>query len=137
MKRIIAIVITMLALCAGMAVVSPVSAAPAGTERSVGAEYWWDCPDGYFCAWYLENGEGEPRFVGQVRAPDLREFRLNDHVWSVWNRTGVTWCAYPDINFSDINGSAAPNPWPVGNWQGNTSQYNRQNVISSLRRGVC
>ncbi|WP_410586996.1 peptidase inhibitor family I36 protein [Amycolatopsis sp. lyj-23] len=22
-----------------------------------------------------------------------------DHVWSVWNRTGVVWCLYADINY--------------------------------------
>ncbi len=138
MKRILALVSTVLALGAVMTVASPASAVPADAGRSVGAEFWWDCPDGYFCAWYLENGEGEPRFVGQVRAPDLREFRLNDHVWSVWNRTGVVWCAYPDINFSDVNGSnRAPDPWPIGNWQGNTSRYGQQHVISSVRRGAC
>jgi peptidase inhibitor family I36 len=137
-KRIFSIVATVLAFGAAMSTASPASAVPAGTgggvgtEGSVGTQAWWDCPDGYFCAWRETDGNGAmARF--QTRAPDLREFNLNDHVWSVWNRTGVVWCAYPDINFASISGT----PWPVGNWRGNTSAYGRSAVISSVRRGAC
>ena len=137
MKRILTLMITMLTLGAALIAANPASAAPASAEQIVTVDAWWDCPEGRFCAWYDTDGNGEPRYVGTERAPDLRDFRLNDHVWSVWNRTGVVWCAFPDINSTDVNGSAAPNPWPIGNWRGNTSQYGMQNVISSLRRGAC
>lgn len=119
------------------------SATPADAKSGVGAEAWWDCPDGYFCAWYYENGvdrggDGKPDFYGRSGAPDLRDFGLNDHVWSVWNRSGELWCTYPDVNYADVNGRTSPNPWPVSNnWRGNTREYNMQNVISSLRRGAC
>lgn len=142
MKRIVSITAAALSLGAIMATASPVSADPASTLHPAGVTAWWDCPDGYFCAWYKADGvdsggNNKPEFMGTSRAPDLTAFGLNDHVWSVWNRTGVTWCAYPDINFSDVNGSAAPNPWPIGDWRGNTSQYHEQGVISSVRRGSC
>ncbi|MEU7524393.1 peptidase inhibitor family I36 protein [Saccharothrix sp. NPDC042600] len=138
MKRLFSTVAAMLMLA--VMTVGTASATPANTGP--GAEAWWDCPDGYFCAWYYEDGadrgsDGKPDFYGRVGAPDLREFGLNDHVWSVWNRTGEVWCTYPDINYADLNGGTSPNPWAVGNWRGNTRQYNMQNVISSLRRGSC
>lgn len=137
MRRIFAIMVTVLAFGAAMVVGVPASATPADGGTGVSTQAWWDCPDNYFCAWYSTNGN-DRMFYGQSGAPDLNDFELNDHVWSVWNRTGVVWCAYPDINYSDVNGSsAAPNPWPVGNWQGNTSQYGMQGAISSLRRGAC
>jgi hypothetical protein len=134
--------VTVLTLGAAMTVGTTASAAPADTGSEVGTQAWWDCPDGYFCAWYNvdgidRGGNNTPEFYGKSVASDLTDFDLNDHVFSVWNRTGVVWCAYPDINHSDVNGSAAPNPWPVGNWRGNTSQYGMQNAISSLRRGAC
>ncbi|MGW4064075.1 peptidase inhibitor family I36 protein [Amycolatopsis sp. NPDC004747] len=118
-------------LCAGVALATLAVVAPAGSAQA-STDAWWDCPDGWFCAWYSTDGNGAmARF--QSGAPDLREFNLNDHVWSVWNRTGVVWCTFADINYASVSGS----PWPVGNWRGNTSQYNRQNTISSLRRGAC
>ena len=139
MKRILTHLAAMVALGAAMTVAAPASA---GAQDAVGIQAWWDCPDGYFCAWYLEDGvdsggNNKPEFMGKSQAPDLQDFKLNDHVWSVWNRTGVTWCAYPDINFADVNGKTAPNPWPIGNWMGNTSQYGMKNYISSVRRGAC
>lgn len=143
MKRVLAHLVTMVALGAGVAVAAPASAAPAGTQDGFGVQAWWDCPPDRFCAWYLTDGNDSggnntPEFVGQTGAPDLTKFNLNDHVWSVKNRTGDLWCAYPDINYSDVNGpNAKPNPWPISQWQGNTSQYGMQNVISSVRKGAC
>lgn len=143
MKRVLALVVTMMALSTGLTVASSASAAPADQEGPIGVTAWWDCPEGYFCAWRKTNGDdsdgnNKPEFMGKVGAPDLNEFKLNDHVWSVWNRTGVVWCAYPDNNYSDVNGKdKAPNPWPIGNWRGNTSEYSMQNYISSFRRGAC
>ena len=137
MKRIRTIMATVLALGAAVAAAGPASADPAGTNA------WWDCPVGYFCAWYNADGvdiggNEKPEFYGKAGAPDLRKFDLNDHVYSVYNRTGQTWCAYPDNNSTDVNGPGKfPDPWPIGNWQGNTSRYNMQGVISSLEAGPC
>ncbi|MEV0680261.1 peptidase inhibitor family I36 protein [Actinosynnema sp. NPDC050436] len=137
MKRIAVIILSVLALGGVTAGTSPASATTAtmaeSTGQDVGTQAWWDCPDEWFCIWYDTDGNGKmARF--QKGAPDLRKFEpLHDHVWSAWNRTGETWCVFRDINYARVSGQ----PWPVGNWRGNTSQYGMQNVISSLRRGGC
>ncbi|MEV5913515.1 peptidase inhibitor family I36 protein [Streptomyces chartreusis] len=88
-----------------------------------------DCPVGWFCAWEDAGGWGRmARF--QTGSDDLRDFNLNDQISSVWNRTGRTFCTWLNINRDGA-------PWPVGNWQGNTSQYNRNDNISSLHVGAC
>ncbi|MET8685405.1 peptidase inhibitor family I36 protein [Streptomyces sp. NPDC004732] len=103
------------------------STAPAATDVSITA--YQDCPVGWFCAWEDAGGWGRmARF--QVGSDDLRDFDLNDQISSVWNRTGKTFCTWLNINRDGAT-------WPVGNWQGNTSQYNRNDNISSLRVGAC
>jgi hypothetical protein len=109
-----------------VAAASSAQAAPAGADSVTS---YSDCPTGWFCVWDGPGGTGAfARF--QTGAADLRAFDLNDKISSLWNRTGVVWCTYTDINYG---GST----WPVGNWQGNTAQYSRDNTISSLHRGGC
>lgn len=104
-------------------------AGPASGDGGVSITAYADCPAGWFCVWEHANGQGRmARF--QSGSADLRDFNLNDQVSSAWNRTGVNWCTYLDINYRGAT-------WEVGNWQGNTSQYNRNDNISSLRRGEC
>ncbi|MFE9700535.1 peptidase inhibitor family I36 protein [Streptomyces sp. NPDC006270] len=118
-------------LAVSAALTSPAAAAPAaqaapttaGTDASILA--YADCPVGWFCVWEHAGGQGRmARF--QTGTPNLGDFNLNDQVSSAWNRTGRTWCTYTDINYEGAT-------WRVGNWQGNTSQYSRNDNISSLR----
>ncbi|MGV9879549.1 peptidase inhibitor family I36 protein [Streptomyces sp. NPDC003006] len=101
----------------------------AAIETDVSINAYADCPVGWFCVWEHADGQGRmARF--QSGTPHLGNYNLNDQVSSAWNRTGRTFCTYVDINYSGAT-------WPVGNWQGNTSQYNRNDNISSLRAGSC
>ncbi|MBN6040008.1 peptidase inhibitor family I36 protein [Amycolatopsis sp. 195334CR] len=115
-----------------LAAVAPATAASAGprhTETDVSITAYSDCPSGWFCVWSGTGGQGTmARF--QIGTPDLGDFGLDNRVSSLWNRTGALWCTYLNTNYSG-------DPWSVGNWQGNTSQYGRDNNISSLRRGAC
>ncbi|MFD6073061.1 peptidase inhibitor family I36 protein [Amycolatopsis lurida] len=115
-----------------LATVAPATAAqaaPASQDGGVSITAYADCPSGWFCVWEHAGGQGRmARF--QSGAPNLGAFNLNDQVSSAWNRTGVVWCTYIDINYTG-------GKWPVGNWQGNTGDYSRNDNISSLRRGAC
>lgn len=126
---------TSLCTALGLAVAGVVASVPTAqastvtVERDVTITAYQDCPVGWFCAWEHAGGHGRmARF--QTGSDDLRDFDLNDQISSVWNRTGRTFCTWLNIN---RDGST----WPVGNWQGNTSTYNRNDNISSLRVGGC
>ncbi|MFB6894099.1 peptidase inhibitor family I36 protein [Kitasatospora sp. NPDC056327] len=96
-------------------------------HRSVTA--YQDCPVDWFCVWeHVDGGGRMARF--QTGSDNLGDFNLNDQVSSVWNRTGKLWCTWLNINRDGAT-------WPVGNWRGNTSQYNRNDNISSLHVGAC
>lgn len=112
-----------------MASVPTAQASTTTVERDVSITAYQDCPVGWFCVWEDAGGWGRmARF--QTGSDDLRDFNLNDQISSVWNRTGKTFCTWLNINRDGAT-------WPVGNWQGNTSQYNRNDNISSLRVGGC
>ncbi|GAB2740440.1 peptidase inhibitor family I36 protein [Amycolatopsis magusensis] len=115
-----------------VAAIAPATAASAGphnTDSGVSITAYSDCPSGWFCVWSGKDGQGTmARF--QTGTPDLGDFGLDNQVSSLWNRTGIIWCTYLNTNYSG-------GTWPVGNWQGNTSEYSRDNNISSLRRGAC
>lgn len=115
---------------AGMVASVPTAQASTATvERDVSITAYQDCPVGWFCAWEDAGGLGRmARF--QTGSDDLRDFNLNDQISSVWNRTGRTFCTWLNINRDGAT-------WAVGNWQGNTSQYNRNDNISSLHVGAC
>lgn len=117
---------------AAVGVVASVPAAQASTttvKTSFSITAYQDCPVGWFCAWADTGGLGKmARF--QTGSDDLRDFNLNDQISSVWNRTGNLFCTWLNINRDGAT-------WPVGNWQGNTSQYSRDNNISSLWVGAC
>lgn len=117
---------------AALVMITPATAAeaaPAGGDGTASVQAYSDCPVGWFCAW--ENADGQGRMARfQIGSDDLRDFNLNDQISSVWNRTGVGWCTWLNINRDG-------GPWPVGNWRGNTSQYHRNDNISSLHTGAC
>jgi hypothetical protein len=126
-------------ICAavGIAAVGAVAAMPAAqgapttTETSLSTTGYADCPVGWFCVWEHANGEGKmARF--QTGSADLRDFGMNDKISSAWNRlgNGKNFCTWLDINYKG-------GTWEVGNWQGNTSQYGRNDNISSLKAGKC
>ncbi|MFF2185325.1 peptidase inhibitor family I36 protein [Streptomyces sp. NPDC058155] len=103
------------------------SASGPATGRTITA--YQDCPVGWFCAWEDRGGWGDmARF--QMGSDDLRDFRLNDKISSVWNRTGNTFCTWLNINRDGAT-------WAVGNWRGDTVQYNREDNISSVWVGAC
>ncbi|AUI58424.1 peptidase inhibitor family I36 protein [Amycolatopsis sp. BJA-103] len=112
-----------------LATVAPATvaqAAPASQEGDVSITAYSDCPSGWFCAWEHAGGQGRMvRF--QTGSADLRGQNFNDQISSVWNRTNSIWCTYLDINYRGEG-------WRVSSgWQGNTSVYNRNDNISSLR----
>lgn len=112
-----------------MSVVLTAPAAQAAQPAPTSITAYQDCPVGWFCAWEDAGGWGRmARF--QLGSDDLRDFNLNDQISSVWNRTGKTFCTWLNINRDGAT-------WPVGNWQGNTSLYNRNDNISSLWVGAC
>ncbi|MFE9610844.1 peptidase inhibitor family I36 protein [Streptomyces sp. NPDC006012] len=118
-----------LAVVGAMASTTTTQAATTTVDTSKSIMAYQDCPVGWFCAWEDAGGWGRmARF--QVGSDDLRDFNLNDQISSVWNRTGKTFCTWLNINRDGAT-------WPVGNWQGNTSQYNRNDNISSLWVGAC
>ncbi|MEU3568799.1 peptidase inhibitor family I36 protein [Kitasatospora sp. NPDC036755] len=89
-----------------------------------------DCPQGRFCIWHDENGQGA-RLSFAVEARDLNELAggLNDHVLSAWNRTTDTWCIYADANY---NGDFREVPHePLKGSIGNLGQFGYQ--VSSLQ----
>ncbi|WP_084434706.1 peptidase inhibitor family I36 protein [Kibdelosporangium aridum] len=94
-----------------------------------------DCPVGRFCVWDHLNGYGSIKIIDPGGDADLRSPApdWNDRIRSLWNRTGNVWCTFRDINYASLSGD----PWPVGNWRGNTAQYNMDMKISSLRPGRC
>lgn len=118
-----------LAAVGAMASVPTAQASTTTIETGVSITSYSDCPAGWFCAYEDPNGLGRmARF--QLGSDDLRDFNLNDQISSVWNRRGLNFCTW--LNIQEDGG-----PWEVGNWQGNTSQYNRDNNISSLWVGGC
>ncbi|MGW3955231.1 peptidase inhibitor family I36 protein [Streptomyces sp. NPDC004752] len=118
-----------LAAVAVTASTTTTQAAPTTIETGRSITAYQDCPVGWFCAWEDEGGWGRmARF--QLGSDDLRDFNLNDQISSVWNRTGKTFCTWLNINRDGAS-------WPVGNWRGNTAQYNRNDNISSLWVGKC
>ncbi len=130
MQRFTALCAAVGLAAAGVVASVPTAQASATTvERDVSITAYQDCPVGWFCAW--EDAGGWGRMVRfQTGSDDLRDFNMNDQISSVWNRTGRTFCTWLNINRDGAT-------WPVGNWQGNTSQYNRNDNISSLRVGAC
>ncbi|MEV8334708.1 peptidase inhibitor family I36 protein [Streptomyces niveus] len=120
-----------LGLAAATALVTMPGAQASPTSPGTGATItaYQDCPVGYFCAWADRGGWGAmARF--QLGSDDLRDFNLNDKISSVWNRTGNTFCTWLNINRDGAS-------WAVGNWRGDTVQYNREDNISSLWVGSC
>ncbi|MEV8408927.1 peptidase inhibitor family I36 protein [Streptomyces niveus] len=118
-----------LAALAVMASAPGAQASAAGPETGATITAYQDCPVGWFCAWEDRGGWGDmARF--QLGSDDLRDFRLNDKISSVWNRTGNTFCTWLNINRDGAS-------WAVGNWRGDTVQYNREDNISSLWVGSC
>ncbi|MEU8958046.1 peptidase inhibitor family I36 protein [Streptomyces sp. NPDC048518] len=114
---------------AGVLVAVPAAQASTAPAADVSITAYQDCPVGWFCAWEDAGGWGRmARF--QLGSDDLRDFDLNDQISSVWNRTGKTFCTWLNINRDGAT-------WPVGNWRGDTSQYHRNDNISSLRVGAC
>ncbi|MCP3759625.1 peptidase inhibitor family I36 protein [Streptomyces sp. TBY4] len=105
------------------ALTAPAAATPAAETP------WRNCEVGEFCVYEHDNGYGGAAYF-RSGTNNLGDYRLNDKVSSVWNRTGKTVCTYVDTN---KQGST----WPVGNWKGNTSQYNRNDNISSLWVTAC
>lgn len=101
------------------------SAGPHNTETDVSITAY----SGWFCVWSGTGGQGTMAQF-KIGTPDLGDFGLDNQVSSLWNRTGALWCTYLHTNYSG-------GTWPVGNWQSNTSQYGRDNNISSLRAGAC
>ncbi|SMD27098.1 Peptidase inhibitor family I36 [Kibdelosporangium aridum] len=85
--------------------------------------------------WDHLNGYGSIKIIDPGGDADLRSPApdWNDRIRSLWNRTGNVWCTFRDINYASLSGD----PWPVGNWRGNTAQYNMDMKISSLRPGRC
>ncbi|WP_167406312.1 peptidase inhibitor family I36 protein [Amycolatopsis thailandensis] len=116
---------------------STVQAAPATGNGGASITNYDDCPVGAFCGWDYLNGNGSIK-IWTGPDSDLRSPApsWNDRIRSVWNRTGAVWCTFPDINYADVT-TGPPNPWPVGNWRGNTALYNMDMNISSLRPGRC
>ncbi|MBE1577756.1 peptidase inhibitor family I36 protein [Amycolatopsis roodepoortensis] len=51
------------------------------------------CPAGSFCAWDGRGGTGRI-LVTEVSIPDLGAVGMDNQISSIWNRTGVVWCAY-------------------------------------------
>lgn len=112
-----------LTAAAGLAM-SAALTAPAAAAAPAAETPWRNCEVGEFCVYEHDNGYGGAAYF-RSGTNNLGDYRLNDKVSSVWNRTGRTVCTYLDTN---KQGST----WPVGNWKGNTSQYNRNDNISSL-----
>lgn len=113
-----------LAVVGAMAFTPTAQASTTTIERGVAITAYQDCPVGWFCVFREKGGLGDmARF--QLGSDDLRDFRLNDDISSVWNRTGGKFCTWLNINRDGAS-------WPVGNWRGDTSQYNRDNNISSV-----
>ncbi|UJW28733.1 peptidase inhibitor family I36 protein [Saccharothrix sp. AJ9571] len=119
---------TALGLAAVGAVVpaTTAQAAPAAVDGDVSITAYSDCPSGWFCVWEHADGQGRmARF--QIGTPHLGNYNLNDQVSSVWNRTSSIWCTYLDIDYGGAG-------WRVSSgWRGNTSLYDRNDNISSLR----
>ncbi|MFE3598566.1 peptidase inhibitor family I36 protein [Streptomyces sp. NPDC059096] len=118
------------ALCAALGLAAAALAAmPTAQASPSTAATYDDCPAGWFCAWEHKDGQGKMvRFQNGVKK--LSDFGMNDKISSVWNRSGQIFCTYLD---NDYKGAT----WAVGTWKGNTSQYNRNDNISSLRAGEC
>lgn len=109
-------------LAMSAALTAPAAAATAETP-------WRNCEVGEFCVYEHDNGYGGAAYF-RNGTDNLGDYGLNDKVSSVWNRTGKTVCTYLDAY---KQGST----WPVGNWKGNTSQYHRNDNISSLWVTAC
>lgn len=93
------------AFCAVTPVAAAHASADVGGRASITA--FGDCPAGWFCVWMGSGGTGTMgRF--RISVPDLGSMRVS----SLWNRTGVVWCAYPETDYRG-------NPVVVGDWRGN------------------
>ncbi|MFJ7063705.1 peptidase inhibitor family I36 protein [Streptomyces griseobrunneus] len=103
------------------ALTAPATAAPSAPTAITAYQ---DCPVNRFCVWTEEDGWGQMWYF-RTGSDDLRDQGINDDISSVWNRTGGRFCTWVNIN---RDGAVRP----VGNWQGNTAQYSRNNNISSL-----
>ncbi|MEU7002379.1 peptidase inhibitor family I36 protein [Nonomuraea sp. NPDC046570] len=63
----------------------------------------WACDPWAFCGYYFNGGEGAHLSLKRG-ASDLLEVaqgRLSDHVWSVKNISGRTWCLYSRPQYQD------------------------------------
>jgi hypothetical protein len=112
-----------LTAAAGLAM-SAALTAPAAAAAPAAETPWRNCEVGEFCVYEHDNGYGKVAYF-RSGTNNLRDYSLDNQVSSVWNRTGRLVCTYTDIY-------SWGEKWPVGNWKGNTSQYNRNDNISSL-----
>ncbi|RSN60670.1 hypothetical protein DMH01_15385 [Amycolatopsis sp. WAC 04182] len=109
--------------------ITPLGAVPpAATAHpaTVSVGSYANCPAGRLCAW---DGPGETgkELRTQVSIPDLGAVGMDNQISSLWNRTGVEWCAYLEPHYV---GAASR----IGNWRGSLTGSSN-NAISSLRRG--
>lgn len=124
--------ITGLCVALGLAALGAITPASAtqttsfGDKDQVSITAFSDCPDGWFCVWEHAGGQGRmARF--QIGSGDLGA--MDNQISSLWNRTGVTWCAYDEPNF------AGP-VLRIGNTQlRDLRTIGWDNRISALRRG--
>ncbi|MFO7251992.1 MAG: peptidase inhibitor family I36 protein [Actinomycetes bacterium] len=88
---------------------TPVAAsAESAHAKPAQARAAYACSPGHFCIYWGRNGTG-PRLELRRGVRDLKHVaggRLNDHVLSVWNRSGRNWCLYEHGN-----------RWPKGQHQ--------------------
>ncbi|MBB5850273.1 peptidase inhibitor family I36 protein [Amycolatopsis umgeniensis] len=103
--------------------IQPAVTAHAGT---VSAGSYAACSAGWFCAWDGPDGTGR-EIRTQVSIPDLNTVGMDNQISSLWNRTGVGWCAYLEPHY---RGPALR----IGDWMGSLPP-SADNAISSLRRG--
>ncbi|AUI58423.1 peptidase inhibitor family I36 protein [Amycolatopsis sp. BJA-103] len=116
-------------LSAAVAIAALVASQPAATAHAdtVSAGAYDDCPAGWFCAWDGPNGTGRV-LMTQVSIPDLSTVGMDNQISSLWDRTGVMWCAYDEPYSRGITLRAG------NNWRG--SLFGRSdNMSSSLVRG--
>ncbi|GEM_PF-1530372 len=113
------------AVAAAAALLGPTTPVAASAESahvtSAQARAAYSCPPGYFCIYWGRNGTG-PRLALKQGVRDLKHVaggKLDNHVLSVWNRSGRNWCLYEHGN-----------RWPKGdhqlyprNFQGSTREF--------------
>lgn len=84
---------------AALFVTATVLATPMMASGEAAAASGYDrCPVGAECLFSQYDGGGTIAYF-RFGAPDLNDFGVGDHVYSVWNRSSDWFCNYSDYNY--------------------------------------